>query len=268
MIKAATAMGLLCAVVCALLAPRVAHAIPATCLPPPLTDIPQPPVFTMDLVAPSSEHGRLDVWRQACEDGSGEMAVLARVTPITPKVFVCSASLSITQGPGQIPGALSPTADGATALCDEVSAPTTFFVVPLPGLGNRYVERASFVLGYAGAALTYTQVPAPFVTVFPTGCTSCVPGNVVGFAARVTNPGPATTVELKVGVRFPDGTPFELLDETRALAAGSTTDLVLVPQFFLPPKVSPGVSMVVEAALLEPVLGLMWSRSSVRVTVH
>jgi hypothetical protein len=42
---------------------------------------------------------------------------------------------------------------------------------------------------------------------------------------------------------------------------------VLIPPSVLAAGVPPGI-YVVEAALLEPVLGINWTRSSVRVTVH
>lgn len=98
------------------------------------------------------EHGRLDVWRQACRDGSGDLAVLVRVTPNTPKVFICSLEFSITQNGIDIQGRTTTTTSAGTApqFCGDVTSPTTLLLFESPG-EPEFRERASFTLAYNGA---------------------------------------------------------------------------------------------------------------------
>ena len=109
--------------------------------------------------------------------------------------------------------------------------------------------------------------PLPTVVVNATGCTDCGACAGVGFTAHVTNGGAAIAVELKTGIRLPDGSAVTLGDYVQVLAGGSATDVVLIPPCVIPVGVPPGI-YIVEAALLEPVLGINWTRSSVRVIVH
>ena len=244
-----------------------ADALPSTCFVPPLPAIVQSPTFTMDVFF-GGEHGRLDVWRQACQDGSGELAVLVRVTPITPKVFVCSLDFSITQFGVEFDARATTTtsAAGAPQFCADVTSPTVLLLFESPGAPD-FRERASFTLTYNGSPLTSTAVPAPTVVVTATGCTDCGAGNPIGFTAHVTNGGPPIAVELKTGIRLPDGTSLSLGDYTQVLPAGADIDVPLVPSTVTPAGVPPG-TYVVEAALLEPILGINWTRSSVKVTFH
>lgn len=248
-------------------APASTEALPSTCFVPPLPAIVQSPTFTMDIFF-AGEHGRLDVWRQACQDGSGELAVLGRVTPITPKVFVCSLEFSFLQNGVDIQARATTTTSAASApqFCGDVTAPTTLLLFESPGEPD-FRERASFTLTYNGAPVTSMPVPAPTVIVTPTGCTNCGAGDTVGFTAQVTNGGPAIAVELKTGIRLPDGSSVSLGDYVSVLGASSQTNVVLIAPTVLPASVAPG-TYVVEAAVIEPVLGINWTRSSVRVTVH
>ena len=103
-------------------------------------------------------------------------------------------------------------------------------------------ERASFTLTDNGTPVTSIPVPAPTVVVDATGCTDCGAGAVVGFTAHMTNGGPAIAVELKTGIRLPDGSartprarPRHQLDaQQRAgdrslTAAGLNHDLATLP---------------------------------------
>lgn len=243
------------------------EALPTTCFVPPLPAIVQAPTFTMDVFF-AGERGRLDVWRQACQDGSGELAVLVRVTPITPKVFVCSLEFSITQNGVDFQGRATTTTSAGSApqFCSDVTSPTTLLLFESPGAPD-FRERASFTLTYNGAPVTSMPVPAPTVVVTPTGCTDCGVGDPIGFRAHVTNGGPAIAVELKTGIRLPDGSAISFGDYVQVLAAGSETDVVLVAPTVTAAGVPQG-TYVVEAALLEPILGINWTRSSVRLTIH
>jgi hypothetical protein len=62
------------------LAVSSASALSVTCLPPALPATPIPPVFTLDVVSFSGQ-AHIDLRRQPNVDGSGQTAVLLRVTP-------------------------------------------------------------------------------------------------------------------------------------------------------------------------------------------
>ena len=74
-----------------------------------------------------------------------------------------------------------------------------------------------------GAPLTSVQIPGlsdfppppppPVVTltVHPLGCTTCRPGQVLGFELQVSNSGAPMLVELKTGARLPDGSVAGIL---------------------------------------------------------
>jgi len=250
-----------------LAAPPPTQALPSTCFVPPLPALVQAPSFTMDVFF-GGEHGRLDIWRQACQDGSGELAVLVRVTPVTPKVFVCSLEFSITQNgvSFQARATTTTSAGDAPQFCGDVTSPITLLLFESPGAPD-FRERASFTLSYNGSPVTSVPVPAPTVVVTPTGCTSCGAGDTIGFTAHVSNGGPPIAVELKTGIRLPDGAALSLGDYVQTLAAGAEIDVVLVPLAVIPAGIPPG-TYVVEAAILEPVLGINFTRSSVRVTLH
>lgn len=110
--------------------------------------------------------------------------------------------------------------------------------------------------------------PLPSISVISTGCTSCSPGSVVTFHAHIVNPGPAIVVELKTGVRLPDGTIISLLGRhhEQALGAGQTVDIDLISGFVVPLG-APSGTYPVEAALLEPDLGVTLSRHSLPVQI-
>ena len=67
--------------------------------------------------------------------------------------------------------------------------------------------------------------------------------------------------EVKAGARFPDGSILALVSTVVTLPAGPSI-LTLVPQQPLPGGL-PTVDLLVEAAILEPVLGVTLSRHSV-----
>lgn len=241
-----------------------AAAAPYTgCLPFPLPTTPQPPVFVLPLHF-FTEHGSAQLWRQACEDGSGNMALLMRVAPTTPTLFVCSVSFDITQGGVAIDGLVTAT-PGGNSQCADITTTTTFLLLDRDE-PKRFRERAPFSLSHDGSPPTFVQVPAPTITLINQGCTVCSPGQVVSVTAHVTNAGPALPSEIKAAVRFPDGSLVGLFDVDRPLGAGETFDLVMIPGFVMPPGITPGI-YVVEAAILEPEAGLLWSRASTRLVV-
>ena len=70
--------------------------------------------------------------------------------------------------------------------------------------------------------------------------------------------------ELKGGAHFPDGAILPLVNQVATLPSGASV-LTLVPAQALPAGL-PTVDLLIEAAILEPVLGVTLSRHS--VTLH
>lgn len=246
-------------------APDPARALPATCIPLPFPTTPAGTVFTLSIFFGSGQ-GKLELWRQACQDGSGQTAMLVRATPFTASVHVCSPT--IIQNGIQFQGRLAP--GPGQSFCDSLFIPQTFILVEGSGT-PQFNGAAAFSLINDGIPATRIDVPAgepvpppPTITVVSTGCTSCGPGQVVATHAHIVNPGPATLVELKTGVRFPDGSVVGLLGrhDDMALGAGQTIDVDLLSGFVVPLGIPIGTYLV-EAALLEPELGVTLSRHSV-----
>ena len=124
------------------------------------------------------------------------------------------------------------------------------------GLAFRTSERQIFLISAS------PQPPAPpTVAVLPTYCTTCHSGDMVGYEAHITNPGPAMLVELKGGVRFPDGVILGFVSTEMTIPAGASV-VPIIPTTSLPGNL-PTVDLTVETALLEPKLGVTLSRHSV-----
>ena len=103
------------------------------------------------------------------------------------------------------------------------------------------------------------------VAVVALGCTSCRPRHTLGFEVSVFNPGAPLLVELKTGVRLPDGQIVSLRGRhEEVLLPNGVTVIPLFSGFVLPEGIPPGF-YVFEAALLEPVLGVTLSRGDAEV---
>ena len=63
----------------AALTPFIAEALPLGCLPSPLPATPIPPTYSLEFHF-FDDRALGTIWRQACTDGSGEVAVLIRLT--------------------------------------------------------------------------------------------------------------------------------------------------------------------------------------------
>ena len=76
-------------------------------------------------------------------------------------------------------------------------------------------------------------------------------------------------VELKTGARLPDGSVVTILGRyvQKALGAGVTEAISLFSGFVLPAGSFPTGAYTIEAALLEPDLGVTISRHSVTLTL-
>ena len=206
-----------------------AYAVIHGCLPDPLP-APTAPLFTRD-VQKFSEQMHLEVWRVPCD---GSFALLMKVTPLSERPVLCESDFSILQGGAPFAFDL---ADASTpGFCDQLLAPRTFSLVPTPPAFDLAAALTILFDSLSGVSTflaleVAVAVPPPTVTVRALGCTTCSPGDTLSFDVRITNPGGAVVVELKTGARLPNG------------------------------------SYTIEAALLEPDLGVPFSRHSVTLTL-
>ncbi len=103
----------------------------------------------------------------------------------------------------------------------------------------------------------------PTLTLSLTGCTKCQAGDRLTVEAHVANPTPSLTpVEVKVGVRLPNGLPINLLGKhlEATLPPGLDTTLTLF-ETILPTGLPTG-PWKFEGALVEPKLGKTLDRST------
>jgi hypothetical protein len=271
------AFAVLACVVAAVAAPSRADA----CLGDPFPTTPTPPTFTVDVADAatglplSPDRFRIELWREACTDGSGNLAVLARITPQTSAPFVCNINAFAVQAGIQI-GLLLQTASGGS-VCSDLFVPVTVRLVPRfqqPDLD----ARAAFTFIYnALPTSSQVEIPAagspapapalPSVAVQLPGCQTCHAGDRLVIQLRLVNPGPEVLTELKFGARTADGTPFNLLGRHHEeLLPGSSDAVRTLMDGPFPDGVPAGV-YTVEAAILEPELGVTLSRSTATLTV-
>jgi hypothetical protein len=85
---------------------------------------------------------------------------------------------------------------------------------------------------------------------------------------RIVNPGGPMVVELKTGARLPDGSTVTILGRYVQLTIGAGVNEIipLFSGFVLPPGFATG-AYTIEAALLEPDLGVPMSRHSLTLTL-
>ena len=243
-----------------------AYAVIQGCLPDPLP-APTAPVFTRD-VQKFSEQMHLEVWRVPCD---GSFALLMRVTPLSERPVLCETDFSILQGGAPFLFALADAS--GPAFCGQLLSPRTFSLVPKPPAFDVAAALTILFDSLSGVSTflaleVAVAVPPPTVTVRALGCTTCSPGDTLSFDVRITNPGGPIVVELKTGARLPDGSTVTILGRfvQRALGAGVTEIIPLFSGFVLPPGFPPG-AYTIEAALLEPDLGVPFSRNSVTLTL-
>jgi hypothetical protein len=259
-----------------------AEALPQSCLSAPFPATPQSPIYALDLVGLDGDRSHLELWRQPCADGSGQTAALARITPISVAPIVCSFDLVLVQDSIQIGGRLLMTAS-PDLFCDRLLTTATFILLEDTGSPVPFDASRAFTLAFEGqpsglpiVTVDVPPVPAdhlpPAITVVATGCSAaCSTGQAIGFVAHLTNPGASTIVEVQAGVRLPDGTPVNLLPSGRhtevPLAAGQAVDVTIIPTITLSSGVGAGTYLV-EAAVIEPQLGVTLSRSVITVLVQ
>lgn len=246
------------------------------CVPAPLPSSPTPPVYTMD-VTNLSDQFRIEFWRQPCVDGLRN--VLLRVTPTTAAPHVCGVPFKYIQGGVQYQISLLPSFSGGISFCGDLLVATTFATGVSPGPPPINISQA-FSLVYLGTQgftpkVFTLEIPAagpqppapPSIAVIATGCTTCHPGNTAAFHAHIVNPGAAMLVELKTGIRFPDGSIINLLGRhaEQMLGAGQTIDIPMI-EGVVPPGIPSG-TYTIEAAILEPELGVTLGRHSLNATL-
>jgi hypothetical protein len=245
------------------------------CLPTPLPTAPPPgePSYSMN-VENGADRLTLRLWRHACQD-SGNFRLVLRAVPTAGRPVLQSPDFFIEQGGVQIEGILF--AHHATLWKhQEIDAPVTVILgwhiqsdVPA-GFTFRTTQAFSVRFrGRVGSTPTTFEldVPAgapavpqtPSISVVATACNPCRSGETVGFDMHVDNPGSARLLEIKGGVRFPDHV-YGILSQEITVPPGASV-IPLIPPTVLPMGLPP-LSLTVEAALLEPELGVTLSRDS------
>src|SRR5262245_65690536 len=92
------------------------HAAPISpgCLPNPLPAPPEAGVLLLDTATNFGESLHVQMWRQACQDGTGT-AMLMRVSPVTAVPLLCSGDFTLLQSGLQHNPVLRPAAGAARA---------------------------------------------------------------------------------------------------------------------------------------------------------
>jgi len=232
--------------------------------------------FSID-VQDGADRMRVTLWRQHCQD-SEDLVLLLRVTPISAAPFVCGNRWYLEQDASEFYvtflSAITDSAGMGTTFCDRISGPTTVIVTPADlssGEPGTFDDEDDFGLTFYGSVvgpyvvfridMPYAGPPWPTIAVVPTGCNPCHSGQTVGIDGNVDNPGPAMQAEIKTAARLADGSLVSLVNKVVTLASGASV-LTLVPPRALPAGLTT-MDVSIEAAILEPALGVTLSRHKV-----
>ncbi len=128
-------------------APTEAAPISPGCLPSPLPEVPGPSAVALDTVN-FGEGMHVDVWRQACLDGTGS-AVLMRAAPTASLPFLCSGDFTLGQGGLQHNAVLLVTLTSAR-FCADLFAAATVIVDGALGPAIAFDREQAFTLAFAG----------------------------------------------------------------------------------------------------------------------
>jgi hypothetical protein len=254
---------------------REASAVSSGCLPTSLPSTPGAPSFVLTVVSSnpfSPQTGQLELWRDGCQD-SDEVVLMVRATALTVNPFLCGTEFFIVQGGIQYYPEFLQTLTSRDWCGTVPSSPTTFVLGVRTPLSVLFDTTKAFTLTYFGGFPNVTlHVPAagpppPAITLHTLGCITCHPGDTLGSEIHATNPGGPLLVELKTGARLPDGSVVTILGRhaEEVLAAG-TSVIPIFAGFVVPPGIPAGM-YTLEAAILEPELGVVLSRSRVTVAV-
>lgn len=201
---------------------EVPLAVSPTCLPGPLPTNPRPPVFSGN-AAWSQSQMRFEVWREPCTNGSGRMATLLRVTPVSGQPFVCSVNFTVIQGNLQYNSVrLLQTSTDTGSFCATVLIPTSLIIDQFT-TGPQFDDLQAFSLIHDGATAGFSRlevgaagsvISPPAIQVILSACMTCRAGDRFVLLVRARNPADqAQRVEVKIGVRFPDGRPVNTLGD-------------------------------------------------------
>jgi len=266
-----TKLRIVLALLAALVLPVAAEAFSNGCLPDSVPGTPVPPVFAQDVsfgFGTSPSRLLFEIWRQPCLDGSG-VALLLRASPISPgPAYFCDDNLQVIQGGNHftVEARLLPTGPG---YCGGVYTPSATFALQVEPSGA-FHESQAFTLASIGSPRSFEiEIPAatlsPSLSIQALGCTTCHPGNTLGFQVRIVNPGPPTLVELTTTVRLPNGSVVTIQHGEGLLPSGVTVVPVFTG-FVLPAGVPPG-TYIIEAVLLDPVTDEPFSEDSEAFTL-
>lgn len=248
-----------------------AFAISATCLPGGFPTTPGPQAVGRNVtwgLGSSQDEYRIDVWRVACQDGSGA-ALLLRATPITSAPFVCSSNFTLIQGGQQIDAVIRQSPSDFSFRGDLLVA-TTFALERQSG--PAFSPTGAFTLDIDQLA-THTTLEVPAgggapqlgITVVSTGCNPCRFGQTATFHVHAINPGGTLDVELRAGIRFPNNGPLvPILDLCTETVLPTGEQNIPLTSIVVPGDV-PNGTYTIEAAILDPVFGATLSRHSVNV---
>jgi hypothetical protein len=140
------------------------HAAPMSpgCLPSPLPSPPASGAVVLDTATNFGERLHLQVWRQACRDGTGS-AVLMQASPTTAVPLFCSGDFTLLQG-GLLYNAVLLPALGSARLCTDQTSPITVILDAATGLPIAFDREEAFTLSFAGwdnGAPTLIQAGVP-----------------------------------------------------------------------------------------------------------
>jgi hypothetical protein len=249
---------------------EVPLAVSPTCLPGPLPTNPRPPVFSGNAAWVDSQM-RFEVWREPCTDGSGRMATLLRVTPLSGQPFLCSVNFTVIQGNLQYNLVrLLQTSTNTGSFCNTVLIPTSLIISQFT-TGPQFDDLQAFSLIHGGGTPGVSRlevgaagsvISPPAIQVILSACVNCRASDRFLMLVRARDPAnQAQRIEVKIGVRLPDGTPVNMLGDPHLEVTLSPLLDTTVPilDLALPPSLPAGV-YTAEAVFLEPALGETFSR--------
>ncbi len=126
------------------------HAAPMSpgCLPSSLPSAPTSAAVLLDTATNFGEGLHVQVWRQACQDGTGS-AVLMHASPATAAPLLCSGDFTLLQGGLQHNAALL-AAPGGGRRCADLTSPTTVILDAAAGPLIAFDREQAFTLSFAG----------------------------------------------------------------------------------------------------------------------
>jgi hypothetical protein len=245
----------------------VAHAV--CIVPTPLPTVPLPPIFSVDVthhfINGVSTPVHVEFWRQPCEPGStpGELVLYVRLTPSMPGSTFTYANVTLIQAGQQIEPTLRKSPNGDT-ITGNLFVPVTA-IIEIPSGQPPFNDDLAFTFIYG--TTDKLEVPAAGqgptfgITVVSTGCNPCSAGQIATFHLHTSNPGQPLGVDLRAGLRLPNGPNVAIFGPcTVAVVESGEHDIPLLS--IIVPGDVPNGTYAIEAAILDPVFGATLSRHS------